>query len=80
MQMKSLKNWSAAQADNYFDQINAAFVLISENPELGFNCDYIREGYRQFQINRHLIFYYVTATKIQIVRVLHDSMNFKAHL
>jgi len=76
----SFKNWGAEQADCYFDELNAAFVLIAENPELGFACDYIREGYRQFQINRHLVFYRATATKIRIVRVLHDSMNYTAHL
>jgi toxin ParE1/3/4 len=76
----SFKNWGAEQADCYFDELNSAFALITENPELGFACDYIREGYRQFHINRHLVFYRVTATKIHIVRVLHDSMNYTAHL
>jgi len=75
----SFNNWGEVQADRYFDELNAAFVLIAENPELGFACDYIRAGYRQFHINRHLIFYRATATKIHIVRVLHDSMNFTAY-
>jgi len=76
----SFKNWGAEQADCYFDELNSAFALITENPELVFACDYIREGYRQFHINRHLVFYRVTATKIHIVRMLHDSMNYAAHL
>jgi toxin ParE1/3/4 len=75
----SFKN-GGSEADCYFDELNAAFPLITENPELGFACDYIREGYRQFHINCHLVFYRVTATKIQVVRVLHDSMNYSAHL
>ncbi|WP_232322135.1 type II toxin-antitoxin system RelE/ParE family toxin [Methylomonas lenta] len=32
-------------------------------------------GYRQLRINRHVVFYRVTVTKIHIVRILHDSMN-----
>lgn len=52
----SFKNWGEEQADHYFDELNTAFSLIAENPELGFACDYVREGYRQFQINRHLVF------------------------
>lgn len=76
----SFKNWGEELADCYFDQLNAAFALIAENPELGFACDYIRKGYRQFNINRHLVFYRVTVTKIHIVRVLHDSMNYTSHL
>ena len=76
----SFKNWGEEQADDYFDQLNAAFALIAENTELGISCDDIRPGYRQFHINRHLVFYRVTSNKIHIVRVLHDSMNFIAHL
>lgn len=52
----SFNNWGDAQADCYFDELNAALALIAENPELGFACDYIREGYRQIHINRHLVF------------------------
>ncbi len=76
----SFKNWGEKQADKYFDELNEAFCLIAENPEIGFTCDYIREGYRQFHINCHFIFYRITPTKIHVVRVLHDSMNFKTHL
>ncbi len=35
----SFKNWGAEQADCYFDELNSAFALITENPELGFACD-----------------------------------------
>ena len=63
-----------------FDELNAAFQLIVENPELGFACDYICGGYRQLHINHHLVFYRVTASKIHIVRILHESMNYGAHL
>lgn len=76
----SFKNWGLEQADSYFDELNSAISLIAENPKLGFACDDLREGYRQFQVNHHLVFYRVTATKIQIVRVLHESMNYIAHL
>jgi toxin ParE1/3/4 len=76
----SFKNWGEAQADCYFDELNAGFRLLVENPELGLACDYIYDGYRQFHINRHLVFYRVTASKIHIVRVLHESMNYRAHL
>ena len=76
----SFKNWGEKQADCYFDELNAAFALIAENPELGVACDYIREGYRHFHINHHLVFYRVAATKIHIVRVLHDGTNYTAHL
>lgn len=76
----SFKNWGEKQADKYFDELQVAFNLIAENPEIGVSCDYIREGYLQYHINRHVVFYRMTSDKIHIVRVLHDSMNFKTHL
>ena len=76
----TFKNWGEKQADCYFDELNAAFELIAENPELGFACYYICDGYRQFHINHHLVFYRVTSSKIHIVRILHENMNYRSHL
>ena len=76
----TFQNWGEAQADGYFDELSTAFDLIAENPELGFACDYICDGYRQFHINHHLVFYRVTASKIHIVRILHENMNYRSHL
>ena len=39
----SFNNWGEVQANTYFDELNAAFALIAENPEMGFACDSIRE-------------------------------------
>lgn len=75
----SFKNWGEKQADKYFDELDKAILLIAQNPEIGTPCDYIKAGYRQYYINCHVVFYRYTATKIHIIRILHDSMNFKLH-
>ncbi len=75
----SFKKWGAEQADCYFDELNAAFALITEKPELGFACDYIREGYRQFHINRHLVFIVLQQSKFTLCEC-YDSMSYTAHL
>jgi len=76
----SLKKWGENQADKYFDELEEGINLIATNPEIGFTCDYIRKGYRQFQINHHFVFYRITKVKIHIIRVLYDGMDFKTHL
>lgn len=75
----SFKNWGEAQADKYYDELSKAMNLIAENPHIGIACDYIRKGYRQLHVNRHMIFYRLTAKKIRIVRVLGENMNFPQH-
>ena len=44
------------------------------------SCDYIRSGYRQYKINSHLVFYVIDQNIIYIIRVLHESMDYKTKL
>ncbi len=53
---------------------------MAKSPLLGKSRDYLRPGYRSIQLERHLIFYRVTDTAVEIVRVLHDSMDPELHL
>lgn len=76
----SFNNWGEDQADKYFYEMDKAINTISENPNLGAACDYVRNGYRQYHVNSHVIFYHINGSEIEIVRVLHDSMNFNKHL
>ena len=60
---------------SYLDQLNLAINRLIDNPKLGKNCDHIRKGYRRLSTLRHEIYYYLTTHSIEIVRVLHRSMN-----
>lgn len=75
----SYENFGADQADKYFDDLESAMKTIRGNPMIGVACDYIREGYRQFKVNEHYIFYRITKKTVHIVRVLHDSMQSQNH-
>jgi toxin ParE1/3/4 len=68
------------QADKYLDELNAGINSLAANPELGVKRDYVREGYRALFINRHAIYYKLTATSIDVVRVLHGQMDPERHL
>lgn len=76
----SFENFGVDQADKYFDELESAMKTIQDNPLIGVSCDYIRAGYRQFKVNEHYIFYRITKKTINIVRVLHDSMQTRNHL
>jgi toxin ParE1/3/4 len=68
------------QADKYYDELIAAMNTLSQNPNIGVPCDFIRLGYRQYHINHHCIFYRLGRDKIHVMRVLHESMHFNKHL
>ncbi len=76
----SYKEHGEKQADQYYDELIAGMETIKENPRIGVACDYIRDGYRQYKINNHYVFYQLSSKSIHVVRVLHENMSFKKHL
>jgi toxin ParE1/3/4 len=76
----SYTEWGESLADDYLDQLNTGICNLLANPEIGIDCNYVREGYRRFQINKHLIFYRIRNTEIEIIRVLHETMDIDSHL
>ena len=71
----SFEQWDEDQADKYVDELNKGIGLLAENSELGAKRDYVRDGYRVLFINRHAVYYTVTASTVHIVRVLHSQMD-----
>jgi toxin ParE1/3/4 len=76
----SFEQWNAVQADNYLDELDSGIRQLADNPEMGAERDYVREGYRVLFINSHAVYYTVTSSAIHIVRVLHGRMDPGKHL
>jgi len=76
----TLKRWGEPQADLYLRQLDAGIQSLLDFQDLGESCEHIRAGYRRLLVNRHLIFYQYGEMHIEIVRVLHQSMDVPHHL
>ncbi|SDQ88801.1 toxin ParE1/3/4 [Rhizobiales bacterium GAS191] len=72
--------WSVAQAEAYIRQIQRSFEMLADDPRRGRNCEDIRAGYRRFRTGSHFIFYRTLEDGVDIVRILHQSMDFEQHL
>jgi len=73
--------WGRAQRNFYIKQLDEAFLMPAQNPNLGISCDYIRDSYRKFPQGSHIIFYKRTAqSDILVVRILHKSMDYDSQL
>ena len=72
--------WGAAQAVRYVRLIQAAIEALGSNPGLGAACDHIRRGYRRQRAGSHIIFYRSRGNAIDIVRILHQRMDFARHI
>ena len=70
------KRWGKEQRDLYIKQFDEAFHLLANTPLAGKACDYIKNGYRKFPQGSHIIFYKDgNNEKIEVVRILHQSMD-----
>jgi toxin ParE1/3/4 len=70
-----------AQRNDYLKVLDSIFQLLANEPELGLNCDYIREGYSKYPQASHVIYYKeYKNSQIFIVRILHKSMDVNSAL
>lgn len=75
------KNWGREQRNIYLKQMDDVFHALANSPSLGMACDYIKSGYRKFPQGSHVIFYRPgTNTKIEIIRILHQSIDIESNL
>lgn len=78
----TLDNWSLQQADRYLTLIFDEFAYLTINPDSGRDCSHIRKQYRSAKVKSHIIFYRQldNTADIEIVRVLHQSMDYEGRL
>ena len=75
------QKWGVNQRNIYLTQMDRTFHDLSNMPDLGRRCDYIREGYRKCKVGKHIIFYRDAGPEeIEIVRVLHERMDIETQL
>jgi len=67
--------WGQRQARNYLEQLEARFVLLANNPQLGILRDDIFEGYYSIVEQKHVIFYHMRNGVVEIIRIMHHSRN-----
>ena len=74
------RQWGLDQANRYIDILTSAFAQLAERPKKTPACDNIRPGYRRCSVERHMIYFRITAYGIAIIRVLHDRMEAQRNL
>ena len=73
--LHTLLTWGAPQMERYMRSLDARFLWLAENPDLGRRRDEITPGLRSFLEGSHSIFYRMTGEDIEIVAVLHHAQN-----
>ncbi len=73
------KMWGRRQRFIYIKRLNERFSYLADHPEKGRKRDEIASSPLSYHESRHVIFYRTLAEGIEILRVLHDSMDFPRH-
>ncbi len=76
----TFRTWGEVQADRYLDELDQGIRLLAENPSVGSDYGHVCDGYRRFSINYHRVFYRFAGDSLEIVRVLHESMDIDTHI
>jgi toxin ParE1/3/4 len=75
------ENWSKKQADKYYEEIISEIKNVAKNLNTGKLLTQVRVGYQSSKIKSHVIFYKIaTDNVVEVVRILHESMNWESHL
>jgi len=73
------KKWGRQQRFSYIKQLKDRFSYLANKPEMGRKRDEIIGSPYSYHEGRHVIFYRITVEGIEILRVLHDAMDFPRH-
>jgi len=79
----TMKTWGRKQTLIYKQKFKDAYEAIQENPQniLSKAQDDILPNLRKYNVGKHAIFYRISNnnTTIEVLRILHLSMDFKRH-
>ncbi len=72
--------WGVKKRNLYISAINSRFEWLSKNPEIGKTREDIKKGYLSYPEGKHVIFYRDKTIHIEILAILHQSMDYELHL
>ena len=73
------ENWGLDQADQYTDDIRDVCHDLANGDKNGRNVD-VSDGYLKYSVGKHFVFFRQLDSGIEVIRVLHQSMDVERHL
>lgn len=76
---KTFEEGGDVQAQAYVQLFQTASLTIANNPRGGRDCSEIRSGYRKYLVGSQAVFYRIGEDFVDIVRIMHQPMDFGRH-
>ncbi len=76
----TVETWGEKQAEKYLQDVEDTINHLAENPELGKQRPEIVPGYYSFPVRKHIIFYLIADSHLDIIGILHGKMDIDKNL
>lgn len=76
----TLSQWGVEQAEKYLRELWYMMKHAADNPIKCADIGDVRRGYRKSRSGSHVVFFKVIDDGIDVVRILHQRMDFDRHL
>lgn len=76
----SAENWGEDRADKYIHDLTGVLEKLASGKRRGHSCDHIRLGYFKYPSQSHIIFYKINGETVDVIRILHQRMDFTRRL
>lgn len=75
-----VQNRGKISSDRYLDAIKTQLWHLTEQPEMGIPRFSLQPNLRSIVVNKHVIFYRIVATRVEIIRLLHTRQDVQKHI
>jgi toxin ParE1/3/4 len=75
----TMNRWGKAQTNKYLSLLEQRLEWLANDPTLGKKRNEIKEGYISFPEGRHIIFYRIAKSGIEVMGIIHQSEDIDAH-
>ncbi len=72
--------WNGEQAEKYVRELWSAMENVASDPTKSVDIGDVRRSYRKSRAGSHVIFFKFTDDGIDVMRILHQRMDFERHL
>jgi len=76
----SVKNFGSHRTKKYLQAIQSCMQKLAANPLQGIERNELKPGYFSFFVGSHTIYYRIKPNNIEIIAVLHQSMEPTKHI
>lgn len=75
----SVEQWGDDRAERYVRALWAGIRIVADDTRRGHPFD-LRDGYFRYSVEKHVLFFKLMPDGVDIIRILHQSMDFERHL